>query len=74
MKYTRNCGDLVRASQKLLVIGCKNNGAISIYRKKKLKITLQHPLVERFGKYSRIPSVTGLNIGFVETIYNKNLS
>ena len=74
IRNTRNCGDLIRASQKVLVIACKENGAISIYRKDAHKVNLKFPLVEVYGKFTTIPSVLGPNVGFVESVHEKNLS
>ena len=62
-----NCGDLVKASQKLLIVVCKSNGAISIYRREGLLIHDSKPLVEIFG-IPWLGSITGQDIGIVEHV------
>ena len=41
-----NCADVTRASDKLLIILCKDTGAISIYRRNSLNLFTDKPLVE----------------------------
>jgi hypothetical protein len=70
---TKNCGDIMRGSQKLLVIVCSKNGAISIYRRDQLVLHLQKPLVEVPGDETQF-STTGNSIGFIESIEDEKLS
>lgn len=64
---------MIKVSQKLIVIICKANGAISIFRRNFLLIHDEKPLVEIYG-IPWLRSVTGLNVGFVEHVTDEFFS